>query len=106
MIRTTLKIAGIVLAGAMVVGCQSYREGDSRTVGELTDDVGIHTAVKTALIRDPEVKGLLIDVDVHRGSVSVYGRVPSTYARERVVAIAGEQRGVTEVLDKLTLTER
>lgn len=103
--RTTLRIVGLALAAIMVLGCQSYREGGSRTVGEITDDVGIHTSVKTALVRDPEVKGLLIDVDVHRGSVSVYGRVTSTYARKRVVAIAAEQRGVKEVLDKLTLVE-
>ena len=76
-----------------------------RTVGEFTDDVGISSRVKTALLRDEEVKGLRIDVDVRRSVVSLYGRVPSTYARNKAVNIAKGVRGVREVKDKLTLVD-
>ncbi len=89
----------------VVSGCQGYREEGSRTFGEFTDDVGIKTAVKTALIKHPEVKGLRIDVDVRRGVVSLYGRIPSAYARAKVIEVASAERGVRQVLDKLTLVE-
>ena len=89
----------------ILAGCQSYREGGSRTVGELTDDVGVSTAVKTALVRHPEVNGFRINVDVKRGVVSLYGPVPSTYARQKVVEVVSGVRGVREVQDKLTIVE-
>ena len=89
----------------MLSACQSYRDGGQRTVGAFTDDVAINTAVKTALLRDPDVKGWRIDVDVHRGVVSLYGRVPSTFIRDKAVSIARTKRGVQKVLDKLTLVE-
>ena len=94
-----------ILAVCTLFGCNSYRAEGSRTVGEFTDDVGISSRVKTALLRDEEVKGLRIDVDVRRSVVSLYGRVPSTYARNKAVNIAKGVRGVREVKDKLTLVD-
>ncbi len=87
----------------LLTACASYKEGGSRTVGEFTDDVGIQAAVKTALVRDDEIKGLRINVEVNRSVVSLYGRVPSEYARQKAVRIAGDVRGVVEVRDRLTL---
>ena len=98
-------IAAVLALTLGISGCQSYKASGSRTFGEFTDDVGIQSAVKTALIRDSEVKGLRINVDVRRGVVSLYGRVPSTEARERVMVLASQERGVKEVIDKLTLVE-
>lgn len=100
---TILKSAVFTVVLVVLTGCQSYREGGSRTVGEFTDDVGIQTAVKTALIRDAEIKGLRINVDVRKGVVSLYGRVPSTYMRDKVVQVASQPRGVRQVVDRLTL---
>ena len=88
----------------LITGCQSYREGGSRTIGEFTDDVAIQTRVKTALIGDEEIKGLPINVEVVRGVVSLYGPIPSEYARNKAVNIVREIRGVAEVRDRLTLT--
>ena len=88
-----------------VAGCQTYKEGGGRTPGEITDDLGIQTAVKSALIRDAQIKGLAIDVDVSRSVVTLYGRVPSAQAREKAVALAAGVRGVVEVVDRLTLVE-
>ena len=86
-----------------LTACQTYRNEGSRTPGEFADDVAISTAVKTALVRDAEVKGLAINVEVRRSVVTLYGRVPSTYARNKALKLAGEVRGVAEVVDRLTL---
>jgi len=101
-----------VLRGLIVVGvifalgaCQSYREGGSRTIGEFTDDAGIQAMVKMALIRDEEINGLRINIEVRRSVVSLYGRIPSDYARQKAVRIAGQIRGVVNVEDRLTLVQ-
>ena len=87
----------------LLAGCQSYRDGSSRTVGQFTDDVVIQTAVKTKLIVDEEIKGLGINVEVNRSVVSLYGRIPSEAARSRALRLAGEAKGVVQVVDRLTL---
>ena len=94
----------LILSLFLVAGCQSYREGGSRTIGEFTDDVAIQTRVKSALIGDEEIKGMPINVEVVRGVVTLYGPIPSDYARNKAVNIVREIRGVTEVRDRLTLT--
>ena len=97
-------ISLLVVTLVLVSGCQSYREGGSRTIGEFTDDVAIQTRVKTALIGDEEIKGLPINVEVVRGVVTLYGPSPSDYARNKAVEIVRGIRGVTEVRDRLTIT--
>ena len=86
-----------------VTACSGYQAGGNRTVGEFTDDVGIQAAVKTALIRDKELNGLAINVEVRRSVVSLYGRIPSEYARKKALDHAKAVRGVQEVVDRLTL---
>jgi len=101
-----LKIAHLMHVVALVVlmsSCQGYRDGSTRTVGEFTDDTAIQTAVKTALIRDDEIKGFPMNIEVYRGVVSLYGRIPSEQARTRALGIAGGVRGVVRVEDRLTL---
>lgn len=104
-LRLTVGAAVIFLIVILSAGCASYKEGGSRTVGEFTDDVGIQAAVKTALIRDKEISGLAINVEVSRSVVSLYGRIPSDYARQKAVRIAEGVRGVVAVQDRLTLVE-
>ena len=99
------------LLGALLVslgaaaGCQSYREGSARTVGEFTDDVGIQARVKLALLNDPEISGLRINTEVKRGVVSLYGRVGSQDLKQRALALAAGIKGVTRVEDRLTVVE-
>ena len=87
-------------------GCQSYREGGSRTVGEFTDDIAVQAKVKTTLIRDDEISGLRINVEVTRGVVTLYGRIPSKYARDKAVGLVRDIRGVTAVEDRLVVAEQ
>ncbi len=89
----------------VMAGCQTYREDGARTPGEFADDVGIQARVKAVLVRDAEVKGLAINVEVSRSIVTLYGRVPSNYARNKAVQLAGDVRGVVDVVDKLTLVQ-
>ena len=66
--RLTMAAAALLLC--LMAGCSNYQAGGSRTLGEFTDDVGIQAAVKTALVRDEELNGLAINVEVSRSVVS------------------------------------
>ena len=98
-----LKLFSILGLALMLTACQSYLDGSSRTIGEVTDDSAILAGVKTALISDEEIKGLAINVEVSRSVVSLYGRIPSDSMRKKALALAGEVRGVRKVEDRLTL---
>ena len=94
-------MAGVLLCLALVAGCQSYRDGKSRTVGELTDDSAIQLKVKTQLMADKNVNGFRLNVEVKRGVVSLHGRVESEEMRLRALEITGAVKGVASVEDRL-----
>jgi osmotically-inducible protein OsmY len=72
-----------------------------RTVGETIDDTTITTRVKTAMLNDPAVGGLRIDVDTFKGVVTLSGRVKSQPERDQAIALARQVDGVAEVKDAL-----
>ena len=86
-------------------GCQSYVDGSTRTAGEFTDDAQIAAMVKLRLWDDPEVKGWRIKVSSMKAMVTLEGRVPSDYAREKAIRIAQETGSVVGVEDRLTIVE-
>ena len=94
-------LCGVVLA----VGCQSYRDGETRTVGELTDDSAIQLKVKTLLVRDKLLDGWRLDVDVDRGVVGLEGWVATEEMRRRALEIANSVKGVRSVEDRLKVQE-
>jgi osmotically-inducible protein OsmY len=97
-------IAGLLTAALLLsVGCQGYRNGSTRTVGEFTDDIGIQSRVKLALLNDDDIKGLRINTEVRQGVVTLYGRVGSHELKQRAVNLASGVKGVTEVEDRLTV---
>jgi len=99
-----LLIVSVLLAGLPAIsGCQAYREGGSRTAGEVTDDLAIQTSVKSRLLADSGMSGLRIQTEVYKGAVTLYGRVPDQASRDNAVRIAKEVKGVVQVDDRLTV---
>ena len=96
--RATAAVALLALAS----GCNTYLEdSESRTPGEMTDDVAIHAILKTRLLRDPDVGGLRVNVDVDKGVVRLYGYVGSEAERDRAQTLAAQTRGVQRVENRL-----
>ncbi|HEU5258732.1 MAG TPA: BON domain-containing protein [Vicinamibacterales bacterium] len=83
-----------ILAAPLVAGC-------GKTVGETIDDTTITTRVKTAMLNDPAVGGLRIDVDTYKGVVTLSGRVKSQTEHDQAMALARKVDGVTDVKDAL-----
>src|SRR5438128_7854566 len=87
-------LALILAAPIAAVGC-------GKTVGETIDDTTITTRVKTAMLNDPSVGGLRIDVDTFKGVVTLSGRVKSEAERQQAISLAHRINGVVEVKDAL-----
>ena len=86
----------------VVGGCQTYLDSaEARTPGEFTDDLAIQTLVKTRMMRDPDVRGLRINVDVKNGVVWLRGTARSDAERQRALVIAAGVPNVERVVDEL-----
>ena len=72
-----------------------------KSVGNVIDDATITGRVKTALLNDPDVSGLRIDVDTFKGVVTLSGGVKSQSEADRAVAIARKTPGVIDVKSTL-----
>jgi osmotically-inducible protein OsmY len=87
-------VLALALAAPLTAAC-------GKTVGQTIDDTTITTRVKTAMLNDPQVGGLRIDVDTFKGAVTLSGRVKSGAEREQALKLARTVSGVTEVKDAL-----
>ena len=74
-----------------------------KTVGETIDDATITTRVKTALLNDPDVGGLRIDVDTFKGVVTLSGRVKSKEEEGKAITLARKIGGVSDVKSTLQI---
>ena len=72
-----------------------------KSVGDTIDDATITTRVKTALLNDPDVGGLRIDVDTFKGVVTLSGRVKTKDEEAKAIALARKISGVTDVKSTL-----
>lgn len=87
-------VLALVLSLPLVAAC-------GKTVGETIDDTTTTTRVKTAMLNDPVVGGLSVDVDTFKGVVTLSGRVKTPAERDQAIAIARRTEGVVQVKDAL-----
>ena len=72
------------------------------TTGQRVDDAAITATVKSALVAEPNVPGMLISVDTSAGQVTLRGRVENRTQVERAVEVARRVEGVRRVDNQLT----
>ena len=92
--RTVILLVLTLLGPLMLTAC-------GKTVGETIDDATITTRVKTALLNDPQVGGLRIDVDTFKGVVTLSGSVKAKEEEAKAIALARKITGVTDVKSTL-----
>jgi hyperosmotically inducible periplasmic protein len=93
---TVILLALTLVAPLLLSAC-------GKTVGETVDDATITTRVKTALLNDPDVGGLRIDVDTFKGVVTLSGAVKTAVERDKAVGIARKMTGVKDVKSTLQI---
>ena len=78
-------------------------EEGATKAGAALDDAGITAAVKTDLIKAPEISALQINVDTQGGAVTLSGTVPTEAIKTQAGDIAKAAKGVTSVNNNLTV---
>ena len=96
---TTILLAIALIAPLLLTAC-------GKTVGETIDDATITTRVKTAILNDPDLGGLRIDVDTFKGVVTLSGSVKSAAERDKAIVIARKINGVTDVKSTLQIISK
>ena len=69
------------------------------------DDV-IYDQVRMKLVSNPDVRGGAIEVTVKDGVVTLEGMVHSDKAKRKAESVTKKQKGVKEVINKLTVRQK
>jgi hyperosmotically inducible protein len=77
------------------------RAGDAMGLATAADDSAITAKVKAAIIAEPGLKSLDINVDTKDATVTLFGTVDSANLRDRAKQIASSTPGVRSVVDYL-----
>jgi hyperosmotically inducible protein len=92
---SVVKLLGSAIVALSLVGCAGGP--NERSTGEVVDDGTILAKTKAALVKDPEIHGTSIDVDVNRGQVTLTGVVRSESERKKVLETVWGVKGVQSV---------
>lgn len=91
-----LVLSLIIMGGCTVASGQ-------KSAGEFVDDSVITTQIKTALIRDENIRAGEINVETYKGEVQLTGFVSSREAANRAVELARGVKGVTAVRNDMQI---
>ncbi|MDR4495916.1 MAG: BON domain-containing protein [Nitrospirales bacterium] len=97
----TMSLLAALFFVVLMVGCAGGPQSES--FGEHIDDSVITTKVKTALLRDPEVSGMDINVTTFKGRVQLNGLVNNARQIEQAAQLARETNGVMAVENNLSI---
>jgi osmotically-inducible protein OsmY len=101
---TVFKRCSAVFAAASLLfalGCASTSTQES--TGEYIDDSWITTKVKTAILNEPSLKVLQINVETYKNVVQLSGFVPTGADMDKAVDVARQVKGVSSVKNDLRL---
>jgi len=94
----------LVLQGmlaTLLAGCAGSAK--ERSAGDVVDDTAISTKVKAALLNDPVVSGLAIQVETFKGTVQLSGFVKTAEERSRAASLARSVAGVQSVRNDIVI---
>lgn len=84
-----------------VKGVRNNLQVGDRSFSDAMSDSWVSSKVKSALVAEPGVRSLNIDVDVYLGVVTLTGLVNSQTERTKALAVARRIEGVKRVVDNL-----
>lgn len=105
-----ITVAALILSACASAVSSGYGQGGRDTHGrsyqEARADNLITAAVTSALVRDPAVPAIDIDVRTFNGVVTLSGRVPTALSAQRAVEIAAAVADVKRVDNRLRVSTR
>jgi hyperosmotically inducible protein len=101
--RTAWHYMRVLITVFFLAACAATSTDES--TGEYIDDAAITTKVKTALLQDPEVSGLDINVETFKGTVQLSGFANSERERQRAGTLARSVAGVQSIQNDIQLKQ-
>jgi osmotically-inducible protein OsmY len=96
---TAASILSAVVVLSSVAGCASTDKHES--TGQYMDDTTVTAKVKTAILKEPDLKSAEINVETFKGRVQLSGFVSSKASIDRAVAVAQGVSGVSSVANDM-----
>jgi osmotically-inducible protein OsmY len=93
--RSTSRFAALAAAAALAAGCGIMRGHESPSA--YVDDATLTARVKTALLKDHDVKGSEVNVQTYEGKVTLTGVVDNSEMAHNAERIARGTPGVKSV---------
>ncbi len=84
-----------------LIGCASTSKHEG--TGEYVDDAVITTKVKAAILNEPSLKSMEINVETFKGKVQLSGFVKSTEDINKAAELARGVKGVSEIKNDIHL---
>jgi len=104
LIVACLYLAGCAALAAGGAGAGGYHVGsDPRSFKEMAADGKITSSINTDYIRDDQIHTIRIDVDTHRGVVTLHGYADHQEEATRAINIALDTPGVSMVISNLVI---
>ena len=102
-----LALPVMLFAAILAAGCGSMggnKDTSDKSAGQVVDDTVITSKVKAALLADPDIAGLKINVDTAKGKVTLKGEVKTLALRRKAESLARDVQGVQSVDNQLVIT--
>jgi osmotically-inducible protein OsmY len=97
------RFSAVFIAALMVSALGCATQSEPQSPGAYMDDSWITTKVKTAILNEPSLKVLQINVETYKGVVQLSGFVDSAASQAKAVEVARSVQGVTSVKNDLRL---
>lgn len=99
--------AGAAALALVLAGCggTQVRPGSGAGAADSGNDTVITSRVRTALLKDSDIRGTAIQVEVVDGTVQLSGFVRNAHERERAERLARDVAGVREVKNDLRMRQ-
>jgi hyperosmotically inducible periplasmic protein len=98
-----IRTAGLML-GTLSIAAAASAQAATRKAPDTLNDAWITTQIYAKFFADADIKARNIDVDTTGGVFTLTGEVHSATEKTQAIAKARGTDGVTQVVDKLTLT--
>jgi len=102
-LATLLLLSALPLAALAADPAQPSTGSAKESMGERFDDAAITTKVKTAFIKDKEVKATEVKVETVQGIVQLSGFVDSRAEMQRAEQLASKVPGVKSVRNEISI---
>ena len=97
------RIALLSLLTAVTALCACAATRTSEGAGEYVDDTVITTKVKAAILNEPTLKSMEINVETFKGRVQLGGFVSNRAAMDKAVELARGVKGVSSVANDMRM---